>query len=206
MDKLISIIIPVYNVEDYVQKCLESIAAQTYTNFECIVIDDGSTDRSGEICDSFCATDSRFRVIHQENKGLGFARNTRLDNAKGEYIQFVDSDDWILPETFETALRLISSGPYDWVAYGFVRANEDGNQRTTSSGVINASGPLSGEDAASAMFLRPSTMFLPLTLAWNKLYRKAIIQDLRFDFDCYAVMARPVILFLPGMRSNSQTE
>ena len=94
----ISIIVPVYKVEQYLRRCLDSIAAQTFTDWECILIDDGSPDASGKICDEYAECDGRFRVIHQENKGVSAARNAGLDAAQGEWIGFVDSDDWVEKE------------------------------------------------------------------------------------------------------------
>ena len=91
----ISIIVPVYKVEKYLNRCLDSIIAQTFSAWECILVDDGSPDKSGIICDEYVARDSRFVVIHQENAGVSFARNAGLDIAQGEYICFVDSDDWV---------------------------------------------------------------------------------------------------------------
>ena len=95
---LISIVVPVYKVQDYVLECLESIAAQSYKNLEVIVIDDGSPDDAGAICDDFAKQDERFHVIHQKNAGLSAARNRGLKEATGEYIAFVDSDDSVVPE------------------------------------------------------------------------------------------------------------
>ena len=91
----VSIIVPVYKVEQYLRRCLDSIVAQTFTDWECILIDDGSPDKSGDICDEYAERDGRFRVIHQENKGVSAARNAGLDAARGEWIGFVDSDDWV---------------------------------------------------------------------------------------------------------------
>ena len=92
---LFSVIVPVYKVENVLPRCIESILNQTVTDFELILIDDGSPDRSGEICDAYAAKDSRIRVIHQKNGGVSKARNAGLDIAQGEYIVFVDSDDWV---------------------------------------------------------------------------------------------------------------
>jgi len=92
---VVSIIVPVYKVEKYLRRCLDSIAAQTFTDWECILIDDGSPDNSGKICDEYAKLDERFRVFHQGNAGVSTARNKGLDEAKGEWITFVDSDDWI---------------------------------------------------------------------------------------------------------------
>lgn len=91
----ISVIIPVYNTEKYLHRCIDSILAQTFTNFELLLVDDGSTDNSGKICDEYAKKDSRVRVFHKENGGVSSARNVGLDNARGEWIAFVDSDDWI---------------------------------------------------------------------------------------------------------------
>lgn len=99
--ELVSVIIPVYNVEQYLRECVDSVLAQTYENFELILVDDGSTDTSGELCDTYQKKDSRILVIHQENGGLSEARNAGLAKARGKYVYFLDSDDWFLPETLE---------------------------------------------------------------------------------------------------------
>ena len=95
MPPQVSIIIPVYNSENTLRRCLNSVLAQTFTDFECLLVDDGSTDDSGRICDEYAEKDKRFRVFHKENGGVSSARNVGLDNASGEWITFVDSDDWI---------------------------------------------------------------------------------------------------------------
>ncbi len=109
MGNLISIVVPVYKVEKYLDRCIESIVKQTYKNLEIILVDDGSPDNCGRMCDEWAAKDSRIKVIHKENEGLGYARNSGLDAATGEYVAFVDSDDYIMPQTYEKALeRLLS--------------------------------------------------------------------------------------------------
>lgn len=111
-----SIIVPVYNVAPYLRECLDSVLAQTFADWECLCVDDGSTDESGVILDEYAAKDSRFRVFHKENGGVSSARNLALDNVQGEYVAFVDGDDWILPDWFETIASLISETPgVDWV-------------------------------------------------------------------------------------------
>lgn len=104
---LISIIVPVYNVERYLQRCVDSILRQTYKEIEVILVDDGSIDRSSAICDEYAASDPRIKVVHQQNGGASCARNTGIDLASGNYIGFVDSDDWIAPETYETLYKNI---------------------------------------------------------------------------------------------------
>lgn len=101
MSDLISVIVPVYNAEKYLDKCIQSILGQTYPNIELLLIDDGSTDSSGSICDRYLAGDTRVRVFHKSNEGISAARNLGLDNAKGEWIAFVDSDDWIDADMYE---------------------------------------------------------------------------------------------------------
>lgn len=100
----LSIIVPVYKVEPYLHRCVDSILAQTFTDFELILVDDGSPDNCGAICDEYAAKDSRILVIHKENGGLSDARNAGLDIAKGEYIGFVDSDDYISPQMYHFQL------------------------------------------------------------------------------------------------------
>lgn len=107
MEPLITIIIPVYNVEKYLKRCVDSVLAQTYRNFEVILIDDGSPDKSGELCDLFAEDDCRIRVFHTQNGGVSNARNIGLDNANGDYITFVDSDDYIHPDYLAELLKAV---------------------------------------------------------------------------------------------------
>lgn len=113
--KKVSIIVPVYNVKDQVERCLESILNQTYINFECILVDDGSTDGSGAICDLYAQKDKRFIVIHQKNAGLSVARNNAMKVVTGEYISFVDSDDYILPLYLEKMIDVMETNECDIV-------------------------------------------------------------------------------------------
>ncbi|MFB4033716.1 glycosyltransferase family 2 protein, partial [Streptococcus pneumoniae] len=94
-NELISIVIPIYNVENYLRQCLDSIVAQTYQNFECLLINDGSPDHSADICREYVSKDSRFRYFEKENGGVSSARNLGIEHSKGEYITFIDSDDWV---------------------------------------------------------------------------------------------------------------
>ncbi len=119
----ISIIVPVYNVEKYIHRCLDSIAAQTFTDWECICVDDGTPDASGKICDEYAQKDTRFKVIHKQNEGVSIARNTGLNAAVGEWIGFVDSDDWIEKETYETALQYAINNDADIVQWGYCRSD-----------------------------------------------------------------------------------
>lgn len=107
---MISVIVPVYNTEPYLEKCLDSLLSQTYGDFELILVDDGSSDQSGKRCDEYQAKDSRIHVIHQENGGLSNARNTGINASKGEYLTFVDSDDWVDPRLLEVLWEGIGKG------------------------------------------------------------------------------------------------
>lgn len=112
---LVSIIVPVYNAEKYIRKCLDSILAQTHTNWEAILVDDGSPDNSGAICDEYAAKDNRFRVIHQENGGVVNARNKAIATANGEHLAFVDSDDYIEPDMLKEMVSLAKRESLDIV-------------------------------------------------------------------------------------------
>ncbi|MGL5150605.1 MAG: glycosyltransferase family 2 protein [Clostridium sp.] len=116
MNPKISIIVPVYKVELYLEKCIDSILNQTFKDFELILVDDGSPDRCGEICDEYAKKDNRIKVIHKENGGLSSARNAGLDIAKGEYIGFVDSDDWIEVNMYEVLYNLCCDNDADIVS------------------------------------------------------------------------------------------
>lgn len=121
---LISIITPVYNVEKYIHRCIDSILAQTVSDFELILVDDGSPDNCGAVCDEYAAKDGRVRVIHQENRGQAAARNRALDVARGEYIAFVDSDDWVHPQYLEVLYRNIRDNQADVSVCGHRKVTE----------------------------------------------------------------------------------
>ena len=138
--KLISVIVPVYNTEKYLEKCVMSILNQTYKNLEIILIDDGSTDNSPQICDSLAEKDNRITVIHQPNGGVSSARNTGLDNTHGDYIMFVDSDDYIAPNMIEFLSENI--GDTDIAMCGYNSVDENGNLSpqenvTVADGIIS---------------------------------------------------------------------
>lgn len=118
----ISIIIPVYKVEKYIRECLNSILNQTYTDWEALLIDDGSPDNSGAICDEYAVKDSRFRVFHKPNGGVSSARNMGITKAQGDYISFVDSDDMLLPNALEICMRAVMENRLDLLQFGFTRS------------------------------------------------------------------------------------
>ena len=125
MHELVTIIVPVYNTGAYLSPCLESLIAQTHRDLEIILVDDGSTDGSGAICDDFARRDERIKVIHQKNSGVSSARNAGLENASGTYLTFVDADDALLPYAVETALQYLRETDADVVTYGWQRQFDD---------------------------------------------------------------------------------
>lgn len=169
----ITVVIPVYNVEKYLNKCVDSVIAQNFNDFEIILVDDGSTDDSGVLCDDFASKYDFISVIHQENKGLGGARNTGIEAAKGEYILFLDSDDFIAPDCLEICYEKASQYNCDMVAFKQQAIFEDGN-----SGVIyNCSLP---ENKLSKNEETKSFMFA--CSACNRLYKTKLFNefDIRF--------------------------
>lgn len=123
----VSVIVPVYNVQDYLAKCVDSVLSQTYEDFELILVNDGSKDSSPEICDGYLQKDARIKVIHKENGGLSSARNAGLDVAKGKYIYFLDSDDYIEPDLLETTISIMEREQCDMVSFGEVKEDVHGN-------------------------------------------------------------------------------
>ena len=171
----ISIIVPVYNVEKYICKCIDSILNQTFTDFELIRIDDGSTDKSGKICDEYKKKDSRIKVIHKKNEGLSSARNIGLDIAQGKYIGFVDSDDYIDENMYEVLYKDIRNNNSDisMCEYDFIYDNNQIEEFNDEKYIINYS-----NYEALSLFYTSKYMFF--VVAWNKLYKKEIFKDIRY--------------------------
>lgn len=128
MDILVSIVIPVFKVEKYLDRCLESVVNQTYKNIEIILVDDGSPDNCPKMCDGWAERDNRIKVIHKDNAGLGMARNTGIDNASGDYIIFVDSDDYIDLFTVEKCVEKAIKTEAEMVVYGFICLDKNGKE------------------------------------------------------------------------------
>lgn len=172
MGELISVIIPIYNVEAYLDECIASVIAQTYSNLEIILVDDGSPDNCPQMCDEWAAKDSRIRVIHKENGGLSDARNAGIDIATGEYIAFVDSDDWIEPEMYEIMLAALKNENADICACNILSCFPD---RICPWGCQEYA---VGEPERFLEMIYSDTSF-PVA-AWNKLYPRWMWEDIRF--------------------------
>ena len=170
---LLSIIVPVYKVENYLPKCIDSILAQTFTDFELILVEDGSPDNCPAMCDAAAAKDARIRVIHQKNGGLSVARNAGLDAARGAWIGFVDSDDYIAPEMYEALYHAVQSTGADLALCDYAEVDEAG----ASCPQMHVS--LSGVELTGQELLKKASGLM-VQLAWNKLYRRAIFAQLRY--------------------------
>ncbi len=172
---LISVIVPIYNVEKYVNKCVGSIVNQTYTNLEIILVDDGSPDRCPEICDEWAKKDSRIKVIHKKNGGLSDARNAGMKIASGDYIAFVDSDDWIAPEMYERLLMAIKNDNSDIAACAVKMVWEDGSSSKLLT--LRTNCVLSQYEAQSEL-LSEKKLKQPV---FYKLYRMENIRHIPFE-------------------------
>ncbi len=193
--KLISVIVPIYKVEKYLEKCVASIVGQTYQNLEIILIDDGSLDNCPRICDAWAEKDNRIQVIHKENGGLSDARNAGLEVATGEYISFVDSDDWIEPTFLEVLYQTMRQQKADIVSCGVSYVNEQGTcigQKICSQPMIT----LSKVEALKQLVIEQEVA----QTVWNKLYKKSVLEEILFevgrhhedDFWTYRVFDRAV--------------
>ena len=178
MNPCVSIILPVYNAEATLRRCVESILAQTWEEFELLMVDDGSTDASGDICDEYAAKDPRVRVFHKKNGGVSAARNLALDHAQGEYVQFLDSDDWIVPDATRLLLRAAREKEADLVISDFYRVV---GERVSVKGDIEEDRVLAREEYAQHMMENPADFYYGVL--WNKLYRRSILEThhLRMD-------------------------
>ena len=174
MHKKISIIIPIYNVEKYLRRCIDSIVNQTYKNTEIILVNDGSPDNCREICDEYEEIDSRIKVIHKANGGLSSARNAGLDIASGEYIMFVDSDDWISEDTLEKLNKYVEKG-CDIINFKFSFAKEGSKNIIGLQSDLKESYECDLISYIDKLFMGELSFFI-----WNKLYKKDLFNDVRF--------------------------
>ena len=172
-DELISIIIPVYKVEKYLEKCINSIIGQTYTNLQIILVDDGSPDNSGKICDKYAKEDSRIEVIHKSNGGLSEARNSGIERAKGKYIGFVDSDDYIKEDMYEVLYNLITKFQADVsICNLYDVIDDEKNIRNINEGIKE----YNRIDILKEVLMDKNIQ----SYAWNKLYKKELFDNIKY--------------------------
>lgn len=176
----ISIIMPVYNVEEFVGKAIESVLDQTLREFEFLIIDDGSTDNSGVICDEYALKDKRIKVIHKENGGAPTARNVAIDISKGKYLYFIDSDDWIEKDYLEKMYNLMVKNDADLVVTGFLMEySQNGKTKTYSTKSSDVIYATQEEFRKNAYKYFDNSLF---GLPWNKLFRRDVVlkENIRF--------------------------
>lgn len=164
MKPLVSVVIPVYNISDYVLKCLESVAGQSFESLEIIVVDDGSTDGSGKICDEFVARDVRVKVFHRKNKGLSEARNFGILKAKGKYVALIDGDDFVKKDFVNAMVITAEKTGSEVVICGFDES-------------IPEEEVLSGKEVATKLLVGQENMEI---VAWNKLYRRELFDEVKY--------------------------
>lgn len=172
MKPMVSIIVPIYNAEPYLHRCVDSILNQEYTDFELLLMDDGSKDASGAICDEYAQKDPRVHVVHKENTGVSDTRNQAIRMAKGTYLQFLDSDDWMTPDSTKLLVRSALEYDCDLVISDFYRVV---GERVSRKGDIDEDGVMTQEEFAAHMMENPADFYYGVL--WNKLYRRDIIEE-----------------------------
>ncbi len=174
---LISVIVPVYKVQDYLEECVDSIKKQTYKNLEIILVDDGSPDNSGKMCDELAKEDERIKVIHKENGGLSDARNAGMDIATGKYITFVDSDDFIPENAIEKMYNPLESNGADFVTANYIYCSEDGTlwEKPVFDLEKYKDFKLSIKDYQDSFYILNSSV-------WNKMFRKSFLDEIGVKF------------------------
>lgn len=176
---LISIIIPVYNVSKYLRRCVDSVLSQTYKNIEIVLVDDGSTDDSGNICDEYAEKENSITTVHQTNQGLGPARNTGLDLAHGKYIGFVDSDDWVAPNMYEYMYKAMMNNGCDIVTCGRYVVSDEG---VLSEVYCSSTERKIEKEEAVKQYLIQKVMNMSVC---DKLFNRELFQNVRFPGDFY---------------------
>lgn len=180
----VSVIIPVYNNEKYLNQCVESVLKQTYTNLEIILIDDGSTDRTPEICEHLREQDPRIRVFHKENGGIGSSRNSGLTLASGDYILFVDSDDWIEPDCIKTLYNQLKTNNADIAIGNFMRFDEETAvtyfQTTKNDYFEKTYTPV---EWFKHEYDSKFNLFTVFVVPWGKLYKRSLFKNIVYSID-----------------------
>lgn len=201
-EKALSIIIPVYNTLPYLKKCLESIAGQTYQNWEAVLVDDGSTDGSGKLCDDFAKKDGRFKVIHKENEGLVAARKSGVSFAMGEYVTFVDSDDWVEINAYEVLMEMVSHSKADAVVCGLIYEHHKKGSRKLLNAI--APGTYEGKKLEEELWKKmilAGAYYRPglLPALWNKIFKRSVLTSVLMKVDNHITMGEDVACTYPAL-------
>ena len=176
MTSKVSIIVPVYNVEQYIERCLNSIVSQTYANLEIILVDDGSTDSSGNICKKYSEKDKRIKYIYQENKGLSGARNAGIDNSTGDYLCFIDSDDWVERDYLMSAMKIFDNDKVDIAIFGYFISSEN-DDKISTKGWLNKEFKIVDKNTALKLLVEDININ---SHAWDKIFKKELFKTVRF--------------------------
>lgn len=216
---LVSVIVPVFNAEPFLDRCVHSVLAQQYRDFELFLVNDGSTDRSGDLCETYARDDARIRVIHVGNGGPSSARNVGLRLAQGEFLYFLDADDEMMPDALNVLLDLAHKHGADWVVGSFRKQHPDGS----GSDVVFTEGRIVGYDGVLACvrkYLHRPNRYELFSYSWGRLYRREIVyrynlsfdeklftyEDVQFNF-CYLMYAQCIyannrVLYLHHVHDN----
>ena len=174
---LLTVIIPCYNVEKYIDKCISSVVAQTYSNLEILLVNDGSTDETEKICDAWQEKDSRIRVIHKQNEGASYARKTGIEHATADYVTFVDSDDWIDKNMYSDMMTALLDTNSDIAQCGYCKVFEDGRIENHPDESKNDSFEVIGREEGVLLILEDEKW---KSFMWNKIYKKRLFDHVVF--------------------------
>ncbi len=215
MDQTVSIIVPIYKVEAFLPRCIESLMGQTYQNIEIILVDDGSPDGCGAICDAYAARDERIKVVHKENGGLSDARNAGMEAAAGEFYMFIDSDDYVAENMVEAVLVRQAETDADMVVFNHDCVDEGGTVTGELSRVPDIRDAMTPAEGVRRLYNTDTWYFV---MAWNKLYRRCLFDEIRFPkgklhedefttyklmFACKKIAYTPAVLYHYTIRAGS---
>ena len=196
----LSIIIPVYNVQQYLERCLDSLGRQSYENLDIILVDDGSTDGSGEICDQYASEYSNIKVVHIANGGVSNARNIGLSLASGEYVTFVDGDDWLAEDFLETGVKVLEKTGADIFMGSYVKSYENGINMKVNEDTETMQ--LTAQECVDKIFVKnPMKSDLPWSI-WGKIYKTSLWKNVRFDTEIS--MGEDAIAFWDVLQNANQ--
>ena len=181
MSVLVSVVVPAYNVEKFLPKCIDSLLGQTHNNLDIIIVDDGSTDKTGEIADEYAEKYDNIRCIHKKNGGLSDTRNAGLKHAKGEYVVFFDSDDWVENNVIEENLQCMIQNNVEVVVWGYYTDFSNDNGEVVKSVRVTSKDILCQKNQNPEVFLNENVLGL-VGYAWNKMYSMKLLKKNRFVF------------------------
>lgn len=196
MSKLITVVVAVYNVEKYLDACVVSILSQTHKELQVILVDDGSTDSSGEMCDKYAELDSRVQVIHKVNGGLSDARNAGLEMARGEYLMFCDGDDWIEVDVLQNAYESIEKDNADVAIWGYYADFVDKEDKLIRRVAHKCSSIVCAKNINAEILLERESLGL-IGYAWNKLYKASLISESQYKFQKGLSLVEDVVFNTP---------